>query len=108
MSGVVIALETQTLKRWRAAVSSAETYSSNAFRETRQIPRLPIFTAVICPDLMSVYTCEIETRSTSATSSGVMNLCVSLINSPIPTSHPLLRVMHRTVTAWSSSWVGGK
>ena len=79
MSGVVIALETQTLRRWRAAVSSAETYSSNALIETRQIPLLPIFTAANCPDRMSVYTCEIETRSTSATSSGVMNLCVSLI-----------------------------
>jgi hypothetical protein len=46
---------------------------------------------------MSVYTCEIETRRTSATSSGVMNLWVPLTNAPSPTRHPLLRVMRRTV-----------
>ncbi|AKL72769.1 hypothetical protein IMCC26256_11473 [Actinobacteria bacterium IMCC26256] len=100
MRVVANALSTQTFERSNAATSRAETYACNAFGETRQMPLLPIFTAFNCPERMRVYTWEIETRSTSATSSGVMNLWVPLTNAPSPTSptsHPLLRVMRRTV-----------
>ena len=97
MRVVANALSAQTFERSNAATSRAETYAFKAFGETRQIPLLPIFTAFNCPERMRVYTCEIETRSTSATSSGVMNRSVLLTNTPSPTSHPLLRVMRRTV-----------
>ena len=108
MSGVANALSAQTFERSNAAASRAETYVLSAFGETLHTPLLPIFTAFNCPERMRVYTCEIETRSTSATSSGVMNRSVLLTNAPSPTSHPLLRVIERTVTPGSISWEGPK
>ncbi len=97
MRVVVNALSTQSFERSNAATSRADTYCPKAFGDTRQIPLLPIFTAFNCPERIRVYTWEIETRSTSATSSGVINRSVLLTNAPSPTSHPLLRVMRRTV-----------
>ena len=97
MRVVVNALSTQSFERSNAATSRADTYCPKAFGDTRQIPLLPIFTAFNCPERIRVYTWEIETRSTSATSSWVINRSVLLTNAPSPTSHPLLRVMRRTV-----------
>lgn len=108
MRVAVKVLSTQTFERSTAAASRAETYALSAFGETLHTPLLPIFTACNCPERMRVYTCEIETRSTSATSSGVMNRSVLLTNAPSPTSHPLLRVIERTVTPRSISWEGPK
>ncbi len=108
MSSVANELSAHTCDRSNAAASRAETYVFSALGETRHTPLLPIFTAFNCPERMRVYTCEIETRSTSATSSGVMNRSVLLTNAPSPTSHPLLRVIERTVTPRSISWEGAK
>jgi hypothetical protein len=98
MMAETISQSRQTLERSVAAVSSSATYIANALGGILHTPLLPIFTAFNSPERMSVYTCEIETRSTSATSSGVMNRSVLLIKTPSPTSHLLLRVIERTVT----------